>query len=1366
MSLDQTKWACWAQVAIGGVLSSRLLLVSTEEGVKSSERGHDQAANQVIDDPSEYVEFVVDLPLGTVIPASTVFHLSVRGKRAAATDAGAKLMLVTDRRSIGNTSIGPFGADETTVTGTITTAGALILDETLTLRITKTTTTWTGDLVLYYQHDDVFVGIDSTTTGSISRSPIVITALSPATGSHASPTPIDGPPDFSLEIENAYADDDIVLTKYADTLKTEAHSAGVSSVQSVGGVDTLTESFSGLSKRRLTFSADTTRKPDALTNTYYVAEIKSGATSIGTADFETRLAAEQPVLSTLNGSEAEPLMVTMAIPQLGWVHSNATADFHRVKVYDAADDSLDYDSGEVSGGAMSGLHDISSGLADGKTYYAIVTIMRGSDGSSWSIDSDPGYFTVDWASTGVKITSHEGTSDTPEIVTDTTPEVTWEFDKDQVAYNISYRDEDTATLHFSSSWVTSAVSAHTLPGGSPLVPGGNYSVQVQVKDDRGNVYSCDKRAWLHVQDASVDAPTLDAAADVDNATPQVLTWTVATPTDGDELTTTVILTRLLGDEAMSRAYENIEGGLLMVGLLPVGSYSWEAYHTDEHGMVGATSAADTFTVTRAAQGGTPDVGEHPLFSPTRPLPSSNEIDLWDGGGNYLGKVNSRVEWTLALEGPDSLGSVSIPKTFLTKHGYSVERPELLQGWTIRYAGAYYTISSVESDLRQEINFTAIGREVDELGRSFSSTQVTPFKRISEIPNEFMNDLLAGSGRIFVENAHLNETSGLYYMGYPAEVNPAEDSLQNYLRHWECYVDNVPDIPHQDIFADANVFVIPDPPRAHVGRRMLGGIPGDIRPEYALDNFHLRLLFYPWQHFSAPPTSTLEFSLDMRMEDDFEVPLDWANTRRESGKPSPIGIGHATGYGWTLWNKLVELGYKLYLTIIWYNEVSPVYASKTTVPYYVADLQRGPILGYDDYDITELVTRDWETYTFANIVPKAAYFRPAWSTVCYSAIYDDYHAYRLTLPEIEPNRGWGGPHIRFDNLQLSGTNINPDTGWRYYGNMYSRDTDVLTNDGTTGWVEFRNWTADETGRWCDIEGATLCRIMTSSLIHVYFGAGGAGAKADILLDNEPVVLGLDVSAETDYLMDDLDVTREHILTIRVNAGKVVVQKIVQDEWNRITVNWSDMSCYECVNALVQAVGGEVRFDTANRKIYHQPEIGEDLEAGGIIRLDEAQNLGSLKLRAARTTIVNRLTLLCYGEGKHRLRVTCDATGTMTIDGVEKTSIEYYGIRCGTRSRPDIDDPYVAKLTCQRMVEDLCWPRVNYQAGDVPDEAAAYLSPGDRVRTLFGSMDEQLRVRAITRVNDGSPAKVVVGDRVGDIADTIADVTVDIDQLMRA
>ena len=155
-----------------------------------------------------------------------------------------------------------------------------------------------------------------------------------------------------------------------------------------------------------------------------------------------------------------------------------------------------------------------------------------------------------------------------------------------------------------------------------LAPGETYSIQLQARDvTQQYTYTADL-VYVHVNDATVAAPTLTAEPDCTTAVSVTLELTKAVPADGDVLTTEIEVTFTPAgeDPEEPRTYRIGTGTTLLLNLCPAGVYSWRAQHTDEHDMVGAWPTADEFTVTLA--GSLPVVTLAPLAPSVDTTPRS------------------------------------------------------------------------------------------------------------------------------------------------------------------------------------------------------------------------------------------------------------------------------------------------------------------------------------------------------------------------------------------------------------------------------------------------------------------------------------------------------------------------------------------------------------------------------------------------------------------------------------------------------------------------------------------------------------------------------------------------------------------------
>jgi hypothetical protein len=463
MAIDTTKFTCYPQGIISGTKWDTYVY-GMEEGVGPAERGLSPTAT--VQTGSNLgplsnvwlIQWRLPLPPDGVLKAGT-YELAVHFHRIYSTGTGinAEARLVAD----GTTTI--VGAIDMSRTGVprISTA-ELVLSSDVECHSSLVAGVWldssyTNCYATYYPYSgEGYFGVKSGVSGGSARNALVFTPGSPDQGSHASPTPLIGSPEFAWDAQYLYKDDTVGLVKYVDSPHTEPHALGASTTQTGGSASSLTQSFQGPSRRRLRLVADAARKPDVLTNTYYKLAHMAGATEIGALAYETRLSVERPMLASLAGTAALPLTVTDAVPVVHWSHVNASATHYRIVVRNAATSAVVVDSGEQTGAALQGAWGI-QGLENGVTYCVMFTSMSGSGGSLWSIDSECGYFITDWGSTALKIISHEGTSDTPQIITSTAPTITWDFARPQIAYNLVFVDAATNTVTWQSGWVPTSV---------------------------------------------------------------------------------------------------------------------------------------------------------------------------------------------------------------------------------------------------------------------------------------------------------------------------------------------------------------------------------------------------------------------------------------------------------------------------------------------------------------------------------------------------------------------------------------------------------------------------------------------------------------------------------------------------------------------------------------------------------------------------------------------------------------------------------------------------------------------------------------------------------------------------------------------
>lgn len=696
MSIDQTYWTLWA-----GPLSSTGIYDMTE-GKTPAETGLSDSATVNITADTSYKTLVTyNLPSmpGGLLKAGT-YEVILRGPwfgtamvtgLVQCTLTNGTNTFTSDEVAIGESS------SETDRTCTCVVSG----DVTGTFTLVVKTKLDSSTALAYLRpiHASVRFGMQTGSTGT-PRTAFGIIAVAPPVGSHAAPSMIaTATPSFTSDCSGVYPDDHLTLVKSADALRTAAHSASDATTQAVGDADDYTVSWPSPTTRRITVVADATRKADTVNNTYYVFTVKSAVdTAIGMLAFETLLEVQAARLTTLNGATSGAYaLVDDVAPYLHWVDPNSTTTHWRAKVYRASDDTEMWDSTEQTAGETRVQIPAAAGLSSLTTYYAIVTLMNGSGGSVWTIASAAGYFQIDASATGVKLTSHAGTSAVPEVITDTTPALTWAFERTQHSFNVTIVDEADDSVAYSTGWTASATKGHTV--GSALASGHTYSVQVQVKDAiQQHVFTADQRAYIHLQDAAVAAPSLTAEADTDHLTPVTLAWTAPATTDGDALTYEVEVIAaavsssanarsakatafdgwiagstpkwraglVWGDDAAAgttagatRTYNASSATSLSVGYLPIGTYTWRARATDAHGMVGEWSSTDEFVV---ADGGVvPVVTLIPWPSNVAPLTTTWTYYDQDGDAQskYQVQLASDAEFASVVEDSGEVASTAL-----------------------------------------------------------------------------------------------------------------------------------------------------------------------------------------------------------------------------------------------------------------------------------------------------------------------------------------------------------------------------------------------------------------------------------------------------------------------------------------------------------------------------------------------------------------------------------------------------------------------------------------------------------------------------------------------------------------------------------
>ena len=1297
-----------------------------EEGIMPSERSRDDTLYTTLVPNAAVKVWTLPIPVDTVVENGTVFLISLR---CCKTDLNASITctLKVDGTVRGAVDLGPLtSTDPSTITALLTTTAQDTVNSAVTLELKNKQTISSARYILrwYYYHDGSFVGVDDSSGDDVPRSAIAASNADPAQGTHSSPTETStvafAP---SVRLTNIYPGDTLILTRYHDTVKTVAHSAyGAEPEDPVDIADVQTD-IPAASTREVELSPTDYGSLFGLgANTYYTLVVKNAdGDTMGTVAWEMLCTTLGALLLTSNGSEDDPYEWTNDAPRFDMLD--------RQYVSGGRVTSATWEWQVYSGGVWVEAGDLTAQVMSGYLPETMLVQLPGAtpapieepftDGAQWRWRgkfgdqpfSEWGYFTFDLEETALKVTSHAGTLDSPSVVTDTTPTIAWTYTKTSGAYCVTVIDQADGSKHESTGWVSGDDAEYTLT--EALEVGETYAVRVEVRDSvQQYTYAADL-VYLHVNDPTVAAPTLTAEPNSDTKTAVVLEWDDPATTDGDDMSGFEIqVSRTFGGITTVETYNSNavgDGGErydleLNIGLLAVGTYEWTVRATDEHGMVGSWAVADEFSVVRADESeGTPDPGSPLTYDPVRPLVASEWVDFFDGAGAYIGRVQADVEWVQRLDATHTM-TAKVPRLWLSKHGIRVSRPELLSGWEILYLDRHYTIVDIDSDLETEVKFSCRSREEWELRRIYGSTSVQPFLRIAQIANTIMEDLLAGEGQIVVPNAGFEDC---YFDGYAGSVTNAYGTT-NLFPIWR--VDNWLfgwvrpwAAKVYDIReADQYLKIYADGTHQHVAEYKHWA--PFLQPPALEDVAEQYAVLMPEQMFGGPPGSSFQVTLDLRVV-------------------NAATFAECTSQGLT-----VNVG------VVWYAP------------------DRKAIIGWDLTDVTEDVSDEWATVQSGVIDRKSEFMRPV---LCIAQ--EAYEDWSVTAGVERP--------MLVDNMALQGWDLAPASNWTYHGHLYSRTADILWTD--LGWIEFGTWTVGAADIYTNVAGNKLARIVTGEDIVIHFNAGGAGALADIELDGVVIEKGFDVSGAQTYTIANMNPKYEHIVTVVCKGGTVRIAKFVQDTWARITVNWADMNVLASLAELQAKLGGEFAFDTANRRIYHQTTIGDNLETDEVIQLRRGTNITRMSVREKRGRVANRLTLLGYGDGMNRLRVTVDAVGT---NDAGETSQEVYGVQCDVYVNTDITDYHAGYLDCQKRAEEVCWPAVSYDV-EVLDEAAAYLRPGDYVRCIYKDadldldVDEELRIMEIARNNGGRPARLVVGDRVGTLGDTLHDLVDQVNKLSR-
>lgn len=660
MAIDTTKLVLWHHTAAAGVAPERGIC-QMEEGVKTSERSRADSAGYGLTGASDYVSFKPNMvPLGGVIKAGT-YEISFVLNQAT---GGAVRAYLYYNSGAGSVAGSLFNTACTNVlqTGVIVVAADITSVTQWEFRVVHQSLTL-STVYPVKAADTTFTGARA--GGGTPRSAPAWTVINPQ-GSHSIPLATTEPYPFAgVGCTNLYPDDTIELERYPDSDYRVAHALGsVDGVNAMGAVASI--STLGSTSYRTLSTLTPTHYPYSPGNTFYQLKLKDSAGTVlsTTVAAHCMLAVDRPAITTLNGSSAAPKVTSEATPRLSWANTALDlADYYQVRVYRASDNGLEYNSGAVSADDTTCL--LPSTLPSASSLYAVVTI--GAAGK-WSVDSVRGYFWLDRDGSGLKITSHAGTLEAPEVITTQAPTFAWVFARTQAAYSVLVVDLADQSLTYESGWTVTATSSCALPAAT-LALGHTYAVQVQVRDAQDYVYGGD-RVVLHVNEATVGAPTLTAEPDATTTDAVTVVWAAPSVGDGDTLTYELELTPPGGAATVYAV-----GAVLSwyLGRLSAGTYSWRVRATDPHGLASAWSSPDAFAIAQA--GALPVV----TLASWGPAASSAFVSTWtyeDADGDaqdaYQVQLATDAGFTVIVE--DS-GTVASTESFY-RH-------------TTTTAGAYY-----------------------------------------------------------------------------------------------------------------------------------------------------------------------------------------------------------------------------------------------------------------------------------------------------------------------------------------------------------------------------------------------------------------------------------------------------------------------------------------------------------------------------------------------------------------------------------------------------------------------------------------------------------------------------------------------------
>ncbi len=365
-------------------------------------------------------------------------------------------------------------------------------------------------------------------------------------------------------------------------------------------------------------------------------------------------------------------------------------------------------------------------------------------------------------------------------------------------------------------------------------------------------------------------------------------------------------------------------------------------------------------------------------------------------------------------------------------------------------------------------------------------------------------------------------------------------------------------------------------------------------------------------------------------------------------------------------------------------------------------------------------------------------------------------------------------------QVKVLELGTNTGWTYTavpdGNgdsMDSRKVNIYANDSVltyspgiqwTGSIPLNYWngvgynfnTPSASYVRCSTSGSTIEANLITPYVYCNFkGTGSTNSKANIYVNETLRASNISVSADINYYISGLDLDIDNIITVEVAGGEVHFIGFTVNADNLVSFQFYEETLLNVMASLIEAIGGEVEYDTATKTIKHYKVRGTDwiTTTGGPTFIRES-NLPQLTLKNESTEITNRLIFEGYGDAE-KLLITVDSD---ELDSSGQRSQDLYGIRRGKYTDKKVRDLAIAYRQAREIVNQNCWGKTQYETSVFDDSVrTGVLKIGDTARFIYNDQDINLRIIEMRKdIFNPRYASLTIGDQIDSMAKKAAKV----------